>query len=220
MTKINIPKKQKKEALIALLMITLAIGGTFAFLGILKVSLKTENPLVVVISDSMEPTIDIGDFLVIQGIDPAEIENGTIILYDSRGLWPPPSRYVEEPIVHRVVDRYYNNSNEKWYFYTLGDNNNGIIDPPDSVTEIPIPEDRVIGVVKLIIPKIGLVKMWMDETQGLSTMILIGLSITLLISIVWDLTHPEAEDNKIEEEKELKKISQHLFSERINNFKN
>ena len=70
MTKINISKKQKKEAIITLAIITLAIGGTFAFLGILRVSLKTENPLVVVISDSMEPTIDVGDLLVIQGKEP------------------------------------------------------------------------------------------------------------------------------------------------------
>ncbi len=199
MTKITISKKQKKEAIITLSIIALAIGGTFAFLGILRVSLKTENPIVVVISDSMEPTIDVGDLLVIQGIDPAEIENGTIILYDSRGLWPPPSHYVEEPIVHRVVERYYNNSDEKWYFYTLGDNNDGNIDPPDSVTEIPVPEDRVIGIVRTIIPKIGLVKMWMEETPYISTIILVGLSISLLISIIWDLTHPEKNDENKEE---------------------
>ena len=214
MTKINISKKQKRETIITLAIITLAIGGTFAFLGILRVSLKTENPLVVVISDSMEPTIDVGDLLVIQGKDPAEIENGTIILYDSKGLWPSPNPIIEVPIVHRVVDRFYNSSDEKWYFYTSGDNNDGNIDPPDflNLTEIPVPEDRVIGIVKLIIPKIGKVKMWMDETPELSTIILIGLSITLLISIVWDLTHPEEEEN-VEEIKENTNIEPEKKSE-------
>ncbi|QEE16530.1 signal peptidase I [Promethearchaeum syntrophicum] len=203
----TIAKKQKKEAFTTLLLIVMAIGGTFAFIGILKVSLKTENPLVVVISDSMEPTIDIGDMLVIQGKNPAEIENGTIILYDSRDLWP--NFYVPEPIVHRVVERYYNNSDEKWYFITLGDNNDDT-DPPDGPfgDEIPVPEDRVIGTVKLIIPKIGKIKMMLDEANdevpGLTTIILFGLSILLILSIMWDLTHPEEkEDKNLIKQKEL-----------------
>ncbi|QEE16529.1 signal peptidase I [Promethearchaeum syntrophicum] len=198
-SKINISKKQKKEAILAVLMVVIAVGGTFGFLGILRLTLKTDNPLVVVTSESMVPTIDVGDLLVIQGKDPAEIENETIILYDSRGLWP--NRYVEEPIVHRVVDRYENETDGKWYFITKGDNNDDT-DPPDGAfgSEIAVPEERVIGIVKTIIPKIGLVKIWMDSTPGISTIILVGLSIALLISIIWDITHPE-EDKK--EDKEL-----------------
>jgi len=200
---IDISKKQKKEALIAFIMIIVAVGGTFGFLGILRLSLDTDNPLVVVISESMLPTIEKGDLLVIQGTDPEDIEIGTIILYDSLGLWP--DQIVPEPIVHRVVNRTYNATEETWYFYTLGDNNHGNIDPPDqfNVTIIPVPDDRVIGVVKTIIPKIGKIKIWMDDIPGLSTIILVGLSIALLISIVWDLMHPE-EDEKKEKEEELK----------------
>ena len=200
--KIDISKKQKKEAIIALIMIVVAVGGTFAFLGILRLSLQTDNPLVVVTSGSMEDTINIGDLLVIQGINPAEIEIDDIILYDSLGLWP--DREIEEPIVHRVVNRTYNETDKKWYFITKGDNNSDT-DPPDGPfgSEIAVPQDRVIGVVKTIIPKVGKVKIWMDNTEGLSTIILVGLSIALLISIVWDLTHPEDDDKKIEKEKEL-----------------
>ena len=206
MIKIKDSKKQKKDAIIALVMFALVIGGSFALFGILKLSLNTDEPLVVVISESMVPTINKGDLLVIQGKNASEIENGTIILYDSRGLWPDD--YVPEPIVHRVVGRYYNNSDEKWYFYTLGDNNEGNIDPPDyfNVTIIPVPEDRVIGIVKTIIPKIGFVKIWMDNLNdvipGMPIIFLVGLSIILLFSIIWDLNHPE-EDKKEEKDKEF-----------------
>jgi signal peptidase len=204
MTRINISKKQKKEAIIALVLVIIAVGGTFGLLGILRLSLKTDNPLVVVISDSMEPTIDVGDLLVIQGVNASEIEIGEIILYDSRGLWPPPNPYIPEPIVHRIVEKYLNDTDGKWYFYTLGDNNEGNIDPPDTfnVTEIPVPEDRVIGIVKTIIPKIGMVKIWMGKIPGLPTIILVGLSIALLISIVWDLMHPKQDEENEEELKE------------------
>ena len=182
-------------------MLVVFIGGTFGFLGILRLSLKTDDPLVVVISESMEPTIYRGDLLIIQGINPAEIENGTIILYDSLGLWPPPHRQIEVPIVHRVISKYMNETDGKWYFITLGDNNDDT-DPPDGPfgDEIPVPEDRVIGIVKTIIPKIGLVKLWMDNSPGISTIILVGLSIALLISIVWDLIHPEEDEDKEKEE--------------------
>ncbi|MHA1721436.1 MAG: signal peptidase I [Promethearchaeota archaeon] len=197
----NISKKQKKEAILALLMIAVAVGGTFAFLGILRLSLHTDNPLVVVTSESMVPTINVGDILVIEGKDPADIKNGTIILYDSRGLWP--NRYVEEPIVHRVVNKYLNDTDNKWYFITKGDNNDDT-DPPDGPfgTEIPIPEERVIGIVTMIIPKIGKVKIWMDDIPGLSTIFLVGLSIALVISIIWDLTHPEDEEEDKKKEKD------------------
>ena len=199
MTKINISKKQKKDAVIALVVVIVAIGGSFGFLRILKLTLKTNNPLVIVISESMEPTIYRGDLLIIQGMDPAEIENETIILYNSLGLWPPPHRQVEEPIVHRVISKYMNETDGKWYFITLGDNNDDT-DPPGSVgIEIPVPEDRVIGIVRTIIPKIGLVKMWLEKTPFISTIILVGLSISLLISIIWDFTHPEKNDENEEE---------------------
>lgn len=198
--KINISKKQKKEAIFALVMIVVAVGGTFAFLGILRLSLETDHPLVVVTSGSMEPTIERGDLLVIQGRVPAKIEINDIILYDSLGLW---DWNVTEPIVHRVVNITYDEANNKYYYITKGDNN-GDTDPPDGTNSsaIPVPDDRVIGVVKTIVPNIGMVKIWMDDIPGLSTIILIGLSIALLISIVWDLTHPEKDEEKTEEELE------------------
>ena len=153
---IEISKKQKKEALIAFIMIIVAVGGTFGFLGILKLTLKTDNPLVVVTSGSMEPVIEEGDLLVIQGTNPADIEIGTIILYDSRGLWPP-TQYVPDPIVHRVVSRYFNDTDDKWYFYTLGDNNNGNIervlgyhlseDQKYAVVYSPYPETPVLEII-------------------------------------------------------------------------
>jgi len=41
--------------------------------------------------------------------------------------------------------------------------------------------------------------MWIEETPYISTIILVGLSISLLISIIWDLTHPEKNDENKEE---------------------
>jgi signal peptidase len=203
------PKKspKKKDLIIAGIIIFIAFFGTFGVFWIMKAALNTQIPLVVVTSGSMEPTIYRGDLLIVQGKDPADIKNGTIadrqgdiIIYDSEGLW---SWSVGEPIVHRVVNKSYNEAEGRWYFVTKGDNN-GDTDPPGSWAEIPVPEERILGVVVTIIPKVGWVKIWLTDS-GMGIPLIVILGILLIISIVWDLTHPEDEE-KDEKEKGLAKL--------------
>ena len=59
-------------------MISIAFFGSFLVYFILQISFKTESPIVVVISPSMEPQIHKGDLLFVMGIDPENIKNGTI----------------------------------------------------------------------------------------------------------------------------------------------
>jgi signal peptidase len=211
----KIAKPKKKDIIAAILIIAIALGGTFGVFAILKVSLKTEIPLVVVISESMEPTIYRGDLLIVQGKAPAEIKNGTasdlqgdIIIYDANGLWL--FRQNSEPIVHRVVGKYLNTTDNKYYFITKGDNNatNPDPDPPGSPLTIAVPEDRVLGVVVKIIPKVGMAKIWLSENNmGIPMIVILG--VLLLISIVWDLTHPEdEEEEKDEKQKALAAIKE------------
>ena len=59
------------------------------------------------------------------------------------------------------------------------------------------------GVVQTIIPKIGWVKIWLTE-GGLAIPIIVILGFLLVISIVYDITHPEKE--KDEKEKEIENL--------------
>ena len=198
--------RQKKEMIIGVIMIAIAIFGTYGTFAILKAVYHTETPLVVVTSGSMEPVISRGDLLVIEYRDPTDIQAGTIedkkgdiILYDSHGVWENP---IPEPVVHRVVGKYLNPEDGKYYFITKGDANDDT-DPPDisNNIEIPVPEDKVIGVVIRIIPEVGKIKLFLDETGSTMPLIII-LGGLLVFSIIWDITHPEDDE---EEENRVKK---------------
>ena len=149
--------------------------------------------MVVVRSGSMEPTLYRGDLLFLKGVDPEEIvvgnhdlRTGDIIVFEAS--WS----YRDEPIVHRVVDRRFNVTGEEiWEFKTWGDNN----DLDDQVSHPWVKEDDVIGIVVGKIRYIGFVKIWLSES-GLTIPIIIILTLVLMISIAWDLTHPEKEEDK------------------------
>ncbi len=142
----------KEKVLKTVLIIASAIFSSFVLNLTLQAILNTKSPLLVVISDSMEPNISQGDLIIIRGIDPEHIKSpkgdrgGDIIVFDAHGLWEGAP---DELIVHRVFDKF--KKNGRWYFYTKGDAN-------WHIDLAPIPENRVIGVVIAKIPYVGWVK--------------------------------------------------------------
>ncbi|RLC55372.1 MAG: signal peptidase I [Candidatus Cloacimonadota bacterium] len=195
----NMSKKQRKEAINTIIIVVVVIGGTFGAMGVVKLALHTNIPLVVVTSESMLPDIEVGDLLIVKGMDPSEIvagdheaRNGSIIIYDTNGIWSHP---ISQPVVHRVINVSYNEADGKYYFITQGDNNSF----PDPA---PVPEDNVMGVVIHQIPKLGKVKIFLDSS-GLTWVLIVILSVLLVISIIQDLIHPEEDEEKSQEEKKL-----------------
>lgn len=172
--------KAKKQLVVTVVAVGAIFGGTLGTFLLMQVAWNTEIPVVVVTSGSMEPTIYRGDVLFIQGVPPETIEagdhalrTGDVIVYDTRGVWTFP---LNEPVVHRVVNKTF--SGGKWYFTTFGDNNF----LPDLFL---VPEDKVYGKVTGIIPKIGHVKLFLDES-GIAVPLLVVLLVALVASIAWD----------------------------------
>lgn len=195
---IEIPVKEVVEILIFVFVLFMTTFGTFF---IMRAALHTKTPMVVVISGSMEPTINIGDLLFVKGVDPDTIEvgdhfehTGDIIVFEAN--WSTSG----EPIVHRVVGRRLVNVSGvlKWQFQTWGDNNDHADDYYVSTRWAF--EDDVIGIIVGKIRYIGHVKIFLSKT-GLAIPIVIILSLVLVISIVYDLTHPEKEQDKKKKEK-------------------
>ena len=189
---IKAPVKQEKEAslkrkiIVTVILLGLAFSGAFLIYYIMQIALNTDSPMVVVVSGSMEPKLHRGDLLFLKGKDAENIKNGTIegkegdiIVFDARGLWvTAPS----DPIVHRVVDKKYDNG---WFFLTKGDANTS----PDAEW---VPENRILGVVVGRIPYIGWVKIALTDS-GLLIPLLVIVSLLLVISIVCDLFNKEEE---------------------------
>ncbi len=184
-----------KKVIIAVVMICIAFFGSFLLYFGLQVALNTEAPIVIVVSGSMEPNIREGDLLFVMGANPKDIKNGTaedkngdVIVFDARGLWAGAP---EEPIVHRVVDKYL--VGDTWYFRTKGDANS----LPDQEL---VPESRIIGVVIGGIPYIGWVKILLTES-GLLIPLLVIVSALLVISIIRDIFQDENGDEDEDQKK-------------------
>ncbi|MHA1818841.1 MAG: signal peptidase I [Promethearchaeota archaeon] len=192
----------KSEWVSTVIIMVIIVASTFGGFYLLKLGLHTDMPIVVVTSGSMEPTIYRGDLLFVKGVDPSEItpgshENrtGDIIIYWAQGVWLPQDSN-SDPIVHRVIDKKYDNATHKYYFKAQGDNN-PFPDNPNTVNGDWIPQDNIIGIVVGKVKYVGYVKIWLSES-GLGIVIMVILAFLLIISIAYDLTHPEEEENEEE----------------------
>ncbi|NWF95911.1 MAG: signal peptidase I [Candidatus Thorarchaeota archaeon] len=141
---------QRSELVKTLIMMVIIIGGVFGGYGIFMLAMGTTSPLVVVTSESMVPTLNRGDMLVLQRQSPEEIELGEIIVYTA-------SWYTEAPIVHRVVR--IETVNGEYRYYTKGDAN------AHEDIGYRVYAD-VVGVVVLQIPAIGHVSLFLQQPEG------------------------------------------------------
>ncbi len=185
------PRSKKKKIIITIIFIAVSISTPFIIWGILQLALGTNMPMTVVASGSMEPNLYEGDLVFLQGKNPEYIKNGTeidlagdIIVFNTNGVWASP---VEYPVIHRVVDK--RNNSGTWEFLTKGDHNDYYDGYPFGYW---VPEQKIIGVVCGVIPKIGWIKLWFERSGILMTVLSIGLLI-LIISIIWDVIKEKEE---------------------------
>ena len=140
------------------------------------------KPLIV-LTDSMEPTIKSGDLILIKVIDFDDVEEGDIISFFES---------VKErttTVTHRVKTIIYDDNGNKVEFITKGDANN--IEDGDRVTK-----DMFIGVYKSRIPFLGDIAIFLKSTPGLIVAILVPLG--LLVG--YDVIRRKLYDKKNEED--------------------
>ncbi|RLI58244.1 MAG: signal peptidase I [Candidatus Thorarchaeota archaeon] len=140
-----------------LIVIVAVVGITIGSFGVFTIAMGTSSPLVVVTSDSMHPTLEVGHLLVLQAHAPEDIHVGDIIVYNAD--WHP-----EAPIVHRVIQ--IEQVGGEYRYYTKGDNN--------------VPRDRyyrtyedIVGVVVFAIPYVGYITLFLHEPIGFFTVLAI-----------------------------------------------
>jgi len=184
----------------AVLLIFLALLGSFALQWVLVWALQTDTPLHTPVSGSMEPTLKIGDLLIIRGGLKAEDihaspQDGDIIIFRN------PRNPDDLPIVHRAIKKIQKDG--KWYFVTKGDAN------PENDTYYwgwMVPEDYIIGKVIFVIPKVGYLLRALDETKiyigGYAvTLRMFLMAIDILALLYLELTSYEEDTDKSDEEK-------------------
>jgi signal peptidase len=124
---------------------------------------STDSPVMVVPSTSMVPTLNVGDIVIVKGVDPNTITVGTIIIFRS------PNGSID--IIHRVIG--ITKQGDKLYFETKGDHN-----PAADPWRPGVPAENVKGVLVGKIPYVGYVTLALSGPVGY---VVIALLIFLMI---------------------------------------
>lgn len=160
-----------------IVLIALFYGGTF----VLRKALGTDNPMMVVISQSMVPTLGVGDFIFIQAIDNFDNvqaggpPDGDILVFLRPG-------FEDEYIVHRAIEKNFRENG--WVFTTKGDNNAY----PDAV---PVPHSNIVGKVINRIPIIGYFSLFIKTLKGF-----LLVAFYMIVSFFYDYILPKSSTSK------------------------
>jgi len=184
-----------------------------------QTALNTPYPALAVVSGSMcipqdascdgwthpfERTLHIGDLIIIQGVNPANLNcdypnSDIIVYYDPRNPYDP-----DDMIVHRIVSKEVG-ENGTISFITKGDGNSEKKWPetPDETDERywgPVAQNLVVGKVIMHIPWVGHVILFMRNSVGLP-IIIVFMVILVVIEFILPLLRkksPSSEPEKTE----------------------
>ena len=187
-----------RSAIVIAIIIAVVLGLFFS----LQFALGTSVPVRVVESGSMcvtydggcdgwshpfEQTLHVGDIIIIQRINPADLNasypNSDVIVYEN------PTNPTATPIVHRIVEKYKDNGT--LYFQTKGDGNGQKWPKIPSHQEYDsrtlwstgqgVPQNHVIGKVVMRIPYFGWITLFM---RGNSWGVPLVVALIILLIVV------------------------------------
>jgi signal peptidase I len=193
----------KETAIMIVVAIVLFFIIKMMFGGVLGVSLVViENGPCP--NSSMCPTYDQGDMFVIYKSKPENIQLGDVIVYESATVYSRGTL-----IIHRVVNITVisDASGDNYYYLVSGDNpsSNSYIDWYNSTSHY-IPYEAVLGKTKIIIPKLGYIKLWLSLPglvwlRYVLIIILVGLAVYLIFAPDDKDKEKEDDEDSSEDEK-------------------
>ena len=129
----------------------------------------------VILTDSMEPVLNVGDMVIIKATDPSKLQKGDIIAFyvdaNNDGKMDVVTHYFERidiingDEVYRTTSEASRSQLDSWY----------------------LQEDNIIGKYKYHIPKIGKVVFYLRSPIGIITILIDFAIIYLIISILEDI---------------------------------
>jgi signal peptidase len=192
-----------KEAVELVVLVAIVVGAVLGVDLALQAAMRTSIPIVVVDSGSMEPTLNVGDVCIIQNVAPDQYavgdhfnHTGDVIVFDA-------SPWISEPVIHRIVDRRYDNATGHYSFLTEGDHNS-YTDPWGWVDST-----KVYGKVISVIPWIGNIFLFL---RGGGVWLVIPI-LTILIVVM--IVKPASEMEKKFKEKVDSGSTQDIFLQQL-----
>jgi signal peptidase I len=148
-----------------------ALTAPFIGYALTAVMMGTYSPFMAVTSQSMQPALNYGDLIVLNGEQAKNIEPGDIIAFN---VPSPYDRLVASPTVHRVTEKLV--EDDDLYFKTRGDNN-------VNADTWMVPAENVVGkFVQFKIPYMGFIFIFLKTPLGLA-------SFALVIAFVYVYDH-------------------------------
>lgn len=155
----------------------LSVAGTVVIVAALLVTAVVAFPPIVgadesyvVLSGSMQPTIEAGDVVIVADTPPERIESGDVMAFDR-------IEGDDKRTTHRVVEVVERDGDR--YFRTKGDAN----EEPDSSL---VPADAAIGTVQFSIPAVG--RLFSFASSGTGVLLFVAVPGFLLVaSELWTL---------------------------------
>jgi signal peptidase I len=150
----NFPKLSRKITISITVVIIALLVGLPIFMG------TQSYPIALVNGNSMYPTLQNGDMVIFHSIPQQNIPNGTIIVFVQADTGAAALDSIIKPVViHRVIGLVVQADGTD-YYKTKGDNNQ-LTDP--SLAE----STYVLGTPAFVIPKVGIILLFIQSPQGL-----------------------------------------------------
>jgi len=134
---------------------------------------NTPSPIVVVLSESMEPGFKRGDILFLANWK-REIKAGDICVF----------RLVEKeiPVVHRVIERFYEpRSSDSVQIMTKGDNNRqNDLFLYENIDRTSLKMEHIENFVYGSLPVVGMMTIWMNAYPGIKYLVVLIMFLDLL----------------------------------------
>ncbi|MFC4541922.1 signal peptidase I [Halosolutus amylolyticus] len=148
------------------------LAALFVFVGLVTFpGLVGGDDVYIVTSDSMQPTIESGDVIITQEVDPDAIESGDVVTFqDGSGT-------DGGTLTHRVVE--VREENGERYFRTKGDANE---DPDEGY----VPAEYAQGTLHVHVPYLGYLLLFARSSLGLFALV-IAPGLFLVASGSWQL---------------------------------
>ena len=132
-----------------------------------------DSPIVVVLSESMEPAFQRGDLLVLAlWDDPIRVNDITVFKIEGR----------EIPIVHRIVKVHEDPETNKYYYLTKGDNNHWDDRGLYNQGQDWIQKKDIVGRVMAHVPYVGMMTILMNDYPQLKYVLIGVLGLFALVS--------------------------------------
>jgi len=135
-------------------------------------------------SYSMEPTLHIGDALIIMKTRPGDLKIGDIIVYQR----------FNSKIVHRIINK--TSINGSYRFLIKGDANS--CPDPGMISRDPstwLKEQYILGKVVIVIPYIGVIPLYLEKNTIAYYTILSILVLTFFFTLLNDLFRNKSSEN-------------------------